>query len=64
MKKITELLSAILLGAALAVVPSACSDDYDDVAPGSYVDTERIATFPGDNVLVPARFPTAAPSPW
>lgn len=61
MKKITELLSAILLGAALAVVPSACSDDYDDVAPGSYVDTERIATFPGDNVLVTGHISNGSP---
>ena len=34
-----------------AIMPSA-NDDYDDVAPGSYVDTERIETFPGDTVRV------------
>ncbi len=35
-----------------AIFVSGCSNEYDDVTPGNYVDTERIETFPGDTVSV------------
>ena len=34
------------------MVISSCNDKYDNVAPGNYVNTDRIETFPGDTVLV------------
>lgn len=44
-----------IIGALLAVPAAtftACNDDYEDVAPGNYIETERIETFPGDTVRV------------
>lgn len=35
-----------------AIFVSGCSNEYDDVTPGNYVETERIETFPGDTVSV------------
>lgn len=35
-----------------AIFVSGCNNEYDDVAPGNYVETERIETFPGDTVSV------------
>lgn len=61
MKKRTNHLFAIVLAAALAVIPTACSDEYDDVAPGSYVDMERIETFPGDVVLLTGQISNGSP---
>lgn len=61
MKRITNHLFAVVFAAALVVIPSACSDDYDDVAPGNYVDTERIETFPGDVVLVTGQISNGSP---
>lgn len=51
MKKFKITITAFMLAAISVVLPS-CNDEYDDVAPGSYVETERIETFPGDTVLV------------
>lgn len=50
MKKINHFILGAALGTVILTV--SCNDDYDDVAPGNYVDTERIETFPGDTVLV------------
>lgn len=61
MKKITNLLSIILLTGAFAVIPTACDDDYDNVAPGNYVDMERIETYPGDVVLVSGQISNGSP---
>lgn len=36
--------------ATIAII--SCNDDYDDVAPGNYVETEHIETYPGDIVSV------------
>ncbi len=49
MEKLRYLIPSTLIVAALLV---GCNDEYDDVAPGSWVDTERIETFPGDTVLI------------
>lgn len=50
MKKINRFLPGLSL--VLAILAVGCGDDYDNVAPGNYVSTERIETFPGDTVLV------------
>ena len=51
MKNIKSAIYAALMTIAVICIPG-CSNEYDDVAPGSYVDTERIETFPGDTVSV------------
>ena len=51
MKKFNIAITSVVLAVASLTLPS-CNDEYDDVAPGNYVETERIETFPGDTVLV------------
>lgn len=53
----------ILSGVAVLAtgVLTGCGDDYDDVAPGNWVDTERIETFPGDTVLVKGSVSNGSP---
>lgn len=51
MKNIKSFICALgAIGATFAF--TGCDNDYDDVAPGSYVEMERIETFPGDTVMV------------
>lgn len=45
----------------IVVALTGCSDDYDDVAPGSWTDTEHIETFPGDTVLVTGTVSNSSP---
>lgn len=51
MKNIKSAICTVLI-AIVAIVISSCNNEYDDVAPGSYINTERIETFPGDTVSV------------
>lgn len=51
MRKIIFTMYYALIAMTVAAIVS-CNDEYDDVAPGSYVETERIETFPGDTISV------------
>ena len=51
MKKVIFTIYFALIAMATVAIIS-CNDEYDDVAPGNYVETERIETFPGDTVSV------------
>ncbi len=61
MKKVLLAISIAFMTMAAPAVLSGCSDDYDDVAPGSFIDTERIETFPGDTVLVAGTVSNGSP---
>ena len=60
MKKIKFVIFSSVVALVASVLPG-CSDDYDDVAPGNYVDTERIETFPGDTVTVKGTVTNGSP---
>lgn len=51
MKKVIFAIFYAWIAVAIIVIIS-CNDDYDDVAPGNYVETEHIETYPGDMVSV------------
>lgn len=60
MKKVKYIIPSALMLIAAAIMPG-CNDEYDDVAPGNWVDTERIETFPGDTVLVTGTVSNGSP---
>lgn len=45
-------ISIALMAMVATSALSSCNDDYDEVAPGNFIETERIETFPGDTVIV------------
>ena len=51
MKKVIFAIFYAWIAVAIIAIIS-CNDDYDDVAPGNYVETEHIETYPGDMVSV------------
>lgn len=52
MKNMFEIIGKLYLILAVVCLAVGCNDDKEDVAPGLYVGSEGIETFPGDTVLV------------
>lgn len=52
MKKVIFAICYTLISVVAIIAVISCNDEYDDVAPGNYIETERIETFPGDTVSV------------
>lgn len=61
MKKLLNVVAIAITAGTGILAMSGCSDAYDDVAPGSYVDMERIETFPGDTVLISGQVSNGSP---
>lgn len=60
MKNIKSFICALGV-AGVTFTFTGCNNEYDDVAPGSYVETERIETFPGDKVMVSGTVSNGSP---
>lgn len=60
MKKVIFAIYYTLIAMATIAIIS-CNDEYDDVAPGNYVETERIETFPGDIISVAGTVSNGSP---
>lgn len=58
-KVIFAIYYALIAMATIAII--SCNDEYDDVAPGNYVETERIETFPGDIISVAGTVSNGSP---
>lgn len=52
MKNILRTMEKLYLLLAVVCLAVGCGDDKEEVAPGLYVESEEIETFPGDTVLV------------